>query len=80
MNQKKEKSVKPVDKKSQKLRVAITYEWEVTPRQWESNKKFHDSLEENIRWKANDDPKSMFYFMNEIDHQPNVKVEVDRIS
>ena len=65
-----------MDKKSQKLRVAITYEWEVTPKQWESN----DSLEENIRWKANDDPKSMFYFMNEIDHQPNVKVEVDRIS
>ena len=64
---------------SKKVRVSITYSWEITKNQWIENKDFHESLPENIRWKANDDPKSMFYFLNEIDNEPDVRVEVEGI-
>ena len=64
---------------SRKVRVSITYSWEVTQNQWKANKDFHESLEDNIRWKANDDPTTMFHFLSEIDHHPNVKVEVEGI-
>jgi len=66
-----------VGKKSQKVKIAITYEWEVTQRQWQANKDFHESLPDNIQWKAEDDPKTMFFFLNEIDTSPNVKVQVE---
>ncbi len=79
MNKQKKKGAKPADKKSQKVKIAITYEWEVTQRQWQSNKDFHETLPENIKWKAHDDPTSMFYFLNELDKNPNVKVEVESL-
>ena len=64
---------------SDKVKVSITYSWEVTQNQWKANKNFHESLPDNIKWKANDDPKSMFFFLNEIDNQPEVRVEVESV-
>ena len=64
---------------SKKVKVDITYSWEVSEKDWDHNNKFQDSLEENIHWKAVDDPICIFHFLNDIDKPNDVSVEVERI-
>ena len=63
---------------SKKVKIDVTYTWEVTQREWEANKNFHESLEDNITWKVKDDPISMFHFLTNI-HHPKTLVRVKRI-
>tara|TARA_R110002051_G_scaffold299560_1_gene366736 strand:+ start:524 stop:730 length:207 start_codon:yes stop_codon:yes gene_type:complete len=62
-----------------KVKVDITYSWEVSERDWTANKKFHESLEDNITWKAKDDPISVFHFLNCIDQPKDLRVSVERV-
>lgn len=62
-----------------KVKVDITYSWEVSEREWNSNKNFHESLEDNITWKAKEDPISVFHFLNNIDQPKDLRVAVERV-
>lgn len=62
---------------TKKVKVDITYSWEVSEKDWEANKNFHETLEENITWKAKDDPITMFHFLTNIGY-PDIKVGVER--
>ena len=64
---------------SKKVKVDITYSWEVSEHQWDTNKKFQNSLEENITMKSQDDPISMFFFLNDINKPEDVIVSVERV-
>lgn len=64
---------------SKKVKVDITYSWEVSEKDWTANKEFHESLEENIIWKTKDDPISVFHFLNNIDQPQDLIVSVERV-
>jgi hypothetical protein len=82
-------SAKKAKKKVDKVKISLTYTWEVTKKEWKEREEFRKGLDDNILWDGvpinkileseKDNPTYLFHEMNQLGHPNDFKVSVQGI-